>query len=81
MFSQPKPQRVKPSTTLSTSVHDQLKAALQPLDPVNQPLGRAVGFFEQGIFIGLGVTFFVVLPGLSYAAFRGVKYGIGRLGK
>jgi len=40
--------------------------AVEPVRKTGQPLGHAVGFFEQGIFIGLGFFLTAVIPSLGY---------------
>lgn len=43
------------------------------LRPTGQKPVHAIGFFEQGIFLGLGITAAIVLPTLGYVVFRTVK--------
>ncbi|KAL3422098.1 Aldehyde dehydrogenase family 3 member B1 [Phlyctema vagabunda] len=64
MFSQPRPQVIEQvkDSEISTEIKD--------LRPTGQRPGHAVGFFEQGIFLGLGITAFVILPSLGYGIFR-----------
>ncbi len=50
--------------------------ALKPLRPTGQRPGHAIGFFEQGILLGLGSTAIVVLPFLGWSLFSAVKYGV-----
>ncbi|CAL3967004.1 unnamed protein product [Diplocarpon coronariae] len=45
------------------------KAAVKPLPKTGQPLGYAVGFFEQGILLGGGLFLSVVAPALGYGTF------------
>lgn len=42
------------------------KSALKELKPTGQKPGHAIGFFEQGILIGLGGVAAVVLPVLGW---------------
>ena len=74
MFSTPRPQFVTPSNILpaSTKLKD---VALEKLRPTGQRPGHAVGFFEQGIFIGLGLTAAIVLPILTWGIFAAGKQG------
>lgn len=55
---------------------DQLvKKATAPLKPSGQPLqAREVGFFEQGIMIGLGLAATPILLGLTSGIYFGGKY-------
>ncbi|TVY84409.1 Aldehyde dehydrogenase family 3 member B2, partial [Lachnellula suecica] len=57
MFSVPRPE-------FFTQV--EFSTELKNLKPTGQKKGHAVGFFEQGIFIGLGLTGSVVLPLLGW---------------
>jgi hypothetical protein len=74
MFSLPRPQFVVPSAVLPTST--KLKElALAKLPPTNQRPGHALGFFEQGILIGLGTSALLILPMLGWGIFAGGKHG------
>ena len=42
-----------------------------PLSPMNEPAGKAIGFFEQGLFTGGGVVAVSALTGLAVA----LRYG------
>ena len=44
------------------------KNAMEPLPKTGQPLGHAVGFFEQGIFLGAGLFLSLVIPSLAYGS-------------
>lgn len=44
------------------------KQAEEPLPKTGQPLGHAVGFFEQGIFLGAGLFLTVVVPAVAYGS-------------
>jgi len=66
MFSIPRPEIVTP-LDFPTEVKD--------LKPTGQKQGHAVGFFEQGIFIGLGLTASVVLPVIGWGVWRLGKEG------
>lgn len=75
MFSHPHPQYITPSTPLPSSITALREAAIIPLTMTKQPKGYAVGFFEQGIFLGLSVMAVVVLPTAGWGL-----YTAGRLG-
>ena len=83
-FSQPRPQySLPPSAHLSVldSILDQpnskdtvrklRRIAVEPLTPTGQPLGRAIGFFEQGILIGLGLFLIVSVPLVGFGSWFG----------
>jgi hypothetical protein len=53
-----------------------MELALRQLKPTGQRPGHAIGFFEQGILLGLGSTALVVLPLLGWGLFRAVKFGM-----
>jgi hypothetical protein len=74
MFSTPSPQFVTTPGVLPSAT-DIKKAALKKLRPTGQRPGHAVGFFEQGIFIGLGSTVLLVLPLLGWTIFSAGKMG------
>lgn len=74
MFSTPRPQFVTPPNILPLSA--KLKEiTLQKLPPTGQRPGHALGFFEQGIVIGLGSTALIVLPILGWTLFTAGKQG------
>ncbi|EPE34796.1 ALDH-like protein [Glarea lozoyensis ATCC 20868] len=62
MLSVPRPKIINTVATIPSSVEELHESALQPLKPVGQKMGHALGFFEQGIFIGLGMTFCIFVP-------------------
>jgi len=64
MFSVPHPQVVSKEDLPSDEKLKQL--AIKQLNGTGQRPGHAVGFFEQGVFIGLGITAFIVLPTVSW---------------
>ncbi|KAK0115742.1 hypothetical protein ONS95_000002 [Cadophora gregata] len=49
-------------------VRELRKNAVEPLPKTGQPLGHAVGFFEQGIFLGAGLFLSLVIPTLAYGS-------------
>jgi len=54
-------------TTLQGTYLQRMKSkALEPLRKTNQPLGHALGFFEQGIFLGLGLFLTVMIPSMGF---------------
>lgn len=74
MFSTPRPQFVTPPEPLPPS--SKLKElALKELKPTGQPVGHAIGFFEQGIIVGLTSTAVIVLPLLGWSLFTAGKHG------
>jgi len=75
MFSVPRPQFTNPASPLP-SPHKLMELALKQLKPTGQRPGHAIGFFEQGILLGLGSTTLVVLPLLGWGVFRVVKFGM-----
>jgi hypothetical protein len=75
MFSTPRPQFITPPTPLPAP--SKLKElALKPLKPTSQRPGHAIGFFEQGILLGLGSTALVVLPLVGWSLFSAVRFGM-----
>jgi hypothetical protein len=66
MFSVPRPQIVSKEPEIPNKVDVLRELATKKLKETGQKPGYAVGFFEQGIFIGLGVTALVVLPTVSW---------------
>ena len=75
MFSTPQPQFIVPSTPLPPS-SKLMELSLRQLKPTGQRPGHAIGFFEQGILLGLGSTALVVLPLLGWGLFRAVRFGM-----
>lgn len=76
MFSSPRPEYVTPSaqnTLLSQILEDndgnsQLRMIAEissPLAPMNEPTGKAIGFFEQGLLTGGGVAVASIIIGLA----------------
>jgi hypothetical protein len=73
MFSSPRPQFATSPEPLPPS--SKLKElALKELKPTGQPVGHAIGFFEQGILIGLASTAVIVLPVLSWGLYTACKH-------
>jgi hypothetical protein len=68
MFSRPSPQIIEPVKNIESKT--MFLREIEDLKPVGQKAGHAVGFFEQGILIGLGFTALFVLPTLVYGGFR-----------
>ncbi|KAE8453262.1 hypothetical protein EG329_011329 [Mollisiaceae sp. DMI_Dod_QoI] len=80
MFSSSKPEYISsPSEELQAleqvlSGDDEMllrairKKAVEPLPKTGQPLGHAVGFFEQGIFLGAGLFLTVFIPSVAYGS-------------
>jgi hypothetical protein len=66
MFSVPRPQIVSKEPEIPNKVDVLRELATKKLKETGQKPGYAVGFFEQGIFIGLGVTALVVLPAVGW---------------
>jgi len=55
------------NTTSQTACLQKMQSvAVNPLPKTGQPPGHALGFFEQGIFLGLGVFLTTVIPSLGY---------------
>lgn len=75
MFSTPRPQFITPPATLPAP-SKLMEIALKQLKPTRQRPGHAIGFFEQGILLGLTSTALVVLPLLGWGAFKAVKFGL-----
>ncbi|KAE9381054.1 aldehyde dehydrogenase-like protein PutA [Stipitochalara longipes BDJ] len=75
MFSTPQPQFINAPTSLPPA-SKLMKLALKQLKPTGQRPGHAIGFFEQGILLGLGSTALVVLPLVGWGVFRVVKFGM-----
>jgi hypothetical protein len=65
MFQLSRPQFIEPVADFEKVVKD--------LKPTGQKAGKAIGFFEQGILLGLGIVAVIVLPSFGYAGFRIVK--------
>jgi hypothetical protein len=75
ILSTPRPQFIVPPAPLPPS--SQLKElALKTLKPTGQRPGHAIGFFEQGILLGLGSTALVVLPLFGWGLFSAMKFGM-----
>jgi aldehyde dehydrogenase (NAD+) len=80
MFSSSHPQYIRPPPAEIRVIDEVLggtdgasllklqKSAVEPLLATGQPMGYALGFFEQGIFIGLGIALTVILPTLGYGS-------------
>jgi hypothetical protein len=66
MFSVSRPQIVSKEPEIPNKVDVLREFATKKLKETGQKPGYAVGFFEQGIFIGLGVTALVVLPAVGW---------------
>jgi hypothetical protein len=43
-------------------------SAVEPLPKTGQPLGHAIGFFEQGIMLGAGLFLGVFIPAVAYGS-------------
>ncbi|KAH8679519.1 Aldehyde/histidinol dehydrogenase [Tricladium varicosporioides] len=72
MFSNPRPQYIIPVTYLPDT--SKLRAmALTKLNHVAQRPGKALGFFEQGILLGLGSAALLVVPLVSWGLFTSGK--------
>ena len=76
MFLQARPQFVKVFSSLPKGGVDLVTEALVPLSPTKQPPGHAVGFFEQGIFIGLGAVVLGIFPSAGYMVWCGARWGM-----
>lgn len=46
------------------------ESARKPLRKTGQPLGHAIGFFEQGILLGVGILFLVVVPTVGFVSWK-----------
>lgn len=68
MFSRPSPQIIEPVKNIDSQMR--LSKEVEDLRPIGQRPGYAVGFFEQGILIGLSFTALFVLPTFAYGVFR-----------
>jgi hypothetical protein len=74
MFSSPCPQFISSPAPLPDS--SKLKdLTSKQLKPTGQRPGHALGFFEQGILLGLGSAALVVLPIIGWGLFTAGKYG------
>lgn len=92
MFSSSRPQYISPPSkdlqalenVVSTGEEVLLisirKQAEEPLPKTGQPLGHAVGFFEQGIFLGAGLFLTVFVPAVAYGSWI-LGRGVWRLAK
>jgi hypothetical protein len=76
MFSVPRPEfiTVSPQSVLLSQFLDQndkdsrknmTSELAAPLSPMNEPAGKAIGFFEQGLFTGGGIVVASALTGLA----------------
>jgi hypothetical protein len=72
MFSTPRPQFITAPPSLPSSI-EMKKLATKGLRPTGQRPGHAIGFFEQGILIGLGSAAVIVLPVVGWGV-----YWVGR---
>lgn len=86
MFSANRPQYIE-SPTEELLVIDKLlrgeaqgvsskklhESAVRPLPNTGQPLGHAVGFFEQGIFLGAGILFLIVVPAVGFGSWKTIS--------
>jgi hypothetical protein len=81
MFSIPSPEYITPSpqSSLLTRLLDKndketqakIKAEMStPLSPMNEPAGKAIAFFEQGLLTGGVVVLVFAITGLAFV----VKY-------
>jgi hypothetical protein len=66
MFSVPRPQIVTKGVEITSKVEELRDLAVKALKPTGQKPGHAIGFFEQGILIGLGVTVLALLPAVGW---------------
>ncbi|KAL6233297.1 hypothetical protein BDW75DRAFT_252112 [Aspergillus navahoensis] len=84
-FQVPRPQFVTESarTTLTRTVLDRpssteavrvWKGALEPLPPTGQKAGKRIGFFEQGILTGVGITLFSVIGVVGVVGYYSVWF-------
>lgn len=78
MFSLSTPAYIQPPTQNFSAIIEKSDSELRRLSTValtltGQPLGHAVGFFEQGIFIGLGMVFLIAAPTAGYFTYLGTK--------
>ena len=73
-----KASAITTALTTSTNLAELEKEALKPLPPTGQRPGKALGFFEQGIVIGLVTIFLPIavssLGLLGYGGVRAVRY-------
>ncbi|KUJ07454.1 uncharacterized protein LY89DRAFT_766029 [Mollisia scopiformis] len=76
MLSAPRPQFVAISAEMPDSL-EMKKLAAKELKPTGQKPGHAVGFFEQGILIGLGSAAVVVLPAVGWGVYWVGRRGLG----
>ena len=76
MFSSARPEYITTSTqhTLLRQILDESEKSAQskmaaelatPLPPMNEPAGKAIGFFEQGLMTGGGVVVVCAVAGLT----------------
>jgi len=84
MFSSPRPQftesRLRGRNLLNSPVSSNkdkasnlLKEVLKPLPALSQPPGGAIGFFEQGLFIGVGFLSIPIMGGIAALSYKGVR--------
>jgi ABC-type branched-subunit amino acid transport system ATPase component len=77
MFSTPCPEYITqyPQPSVLTRLLDEpnrevmaaIKAEMSAsLSPLNEPTGKAIGFFEQGLLTGLGVAVVAAVVGSGY---------------
>ena len=74
-FSVSRPQIITKGVEIPDEVKELREKATIALKPTGQKPGHAIGFFEQGILIGLGVTALIVLPAAGWGTWmlgRGV---------
>ncbi|ESZ93897.1 hypothetical protein SBOR_5718 [Sclerotinia borealis F-4128] len=57
------------------------RVATKKLPETGQGLGHAIGFFEQGIWLGAALFLSVVIPALGYASWVGGRLAWGVIGK
>ena len=79
MFSTRRPQYLQPQMGILSLGDNRLeksdvamrkiqREAMEPLPLTGQPLGKAIGFFEQGILLGLGTFLTILIPSVSYGS-------------
>ncbi|KAH6684042.1 Aldehyde/histidinol dehydrogenase [Halenospora varia] len=72
MFSNPRPQYIIPGTYLPDASKLRVMA-LRKLNHIAQRPGKALGFFEQGILLGLGSAALIIVPLVSWGLFTSGK--------
>lgn len=65
--------QVVPGATSNSEALKSLKTEATSALPPNRPYKKNIGFFEQGILLGLGVTALPLLSGLSLLTWYGSK--------